>query len=531
MPVWSYTLPSGAPIRSAPAIDATTASVVFTADDGDLYVLGAANGASPTSVSLGGIPTSASVANGVAYVGSDVGSVNAVDIATASVAWTTPLAGPDHATPAYDATAGIVVTGDDTGAITALSAATGAVLWQATTGGAVTAAPTIAKGVVYVGSADGNVYALQESTGTTVWTYAIGSPITAGADYDPVLNAVYVGGSNGKMYGFGAANGSLLWSTVGQHGATSPFVGVSSVLGLVFGNNTAGMTVSFRSDQFGRYESTRTTGSTFATSPAVEDGTVYATTGGGSVIAFTPYGKLPGTNAVGSGRLRPAAATRARLVRGRVSGASGPSFSTAGRRDVAIRADLALRGARPALRLAYHGGPVQATPERHVVFWDPRPLRAGARYRAAVVASLATLGPAGVRAPVVAYVDTHAVPAQLSDGAVQRELARAIALNRWNVSPQAQFVIVTGEGATAANLGFCGYHSAFDLPGSRSQVVYAYVPFSAAVAACGAPATRAVTGDPGIDAGTVDVDRASAEMAIDPFANGWYDAGGADYPR
>jgi outer membrane protein assembly factor BamB len=531
MPIWSYTLASGAPIRSAPALDATTASVVFTADDGYAYILDAANGASPASLELGGIPTSASVANGVAYVGTDAGVISAVDIATDSLVWSTQLGGPDHATPAYDSANGIVVTGDDTGTITALAASTGTVLWHVVTGGPVTAAPTIAKGIVYAGSSDGSVYALGESSGTSVWTYAIGSPITAGADYDPVQNAVYVGGANAKMYALGAVDGNLLWSTIGQHGATSPFVGVSSVLGVVFGNNAAGMTVSFRSDQSGRYESTRTTGSTFETSPAIEDGTVYASTGDGGVFAFTPYGKLPGTNAVGAGRLRTVAAARARRVRGGTPASPSRSFSIAGRRDVGIRADVALHGSRPALRLAYHGGPVQTAPVRHIVFWDPRPSRVGARYRSAIVASLAGLG-AGARTPVAAYVDSRAVPAQLTDAAVQGELARAIAFNHWSVSSQSQFVIVTGEGATAPNLRFCGYHSAFALSGNRAaDVVYAYVPFSAAVAACGAPATRTVTGDPGIDAGTVEVNRVSTEMAIDPFANAWYDASGTDSPR
>jgi outer membrane protein assembly factor BamB len=135
----------------------------------------------------------ASVSNGVVYAGAaldvyngrllSLGAVYALDAATGTLLWQTPIAGtlgPEDnliypGTPAV--ADGVVYVGtykpeDKTfGCLYAIDAHTGAHLWQFKTGGSVSS-PAVANGVVYFGSDDGNLYALDAKTGTLLWRYA-----------------------------------------------------------------------------------------------------------------------------------------------------------------------------------------------------------------------------------------------------------------------------------------------------------------------------------------------------------------------
>ncbi len=157
---WTYATPSGAPIRSAPAID-TSGTAIVASTDGNLYWIGN-TGSLLTSLSLGGTLTSPNVDNGQIFVASSTGELYDVSDSTGTVTWTSALSAGSSSTPAFDATNNIVVAGDGSGAVTAFNATTGARLWQVTTGGAVKAAPLILNGTVYIGSADTNLYAINE---------------------------------------------------------------------------------------------------------------------------------------------------------------------------------------------------------------------------------------------------------------------------------------------------------------------------------------------------------------------------------
>jgi outer membrane protein assembly factor BamB len=529
--VWSSAISSGAAIRSTPAIDPATGDLSFSADDGVVYVDNAATGAAVGSTTIGGLLTSPTVNNGTIYVGSDNSTLNSLNEETGAINWSRTLAGAVHATPALDTATGILVSGDDSGAIRAFTGTSGAPLWQVTTGGPVTAAPTIVGGIVYVGSADGNVYALNETSGAAVWKYAAGTPITTGAVYDPNFSLVYAGGTNGTLYALNAGAGTLAWSTVPQRSPLSPYVGISAAKWLVFANISSGSLISYRSSQFGRFNSNHKTAAALTTAPAVNDGTVYLGASDGGVYAYTTTGALPQSV---SKSVRNAAA---RLAATRQHAAAHvvqrlyPRFSWTGQRDIALHIDAISRTASAApSAIVYHGGAVQTAARSYAIFWKPAGSALEKRFIPAAMAALRgrSGGSAGA-AFAGAYLDTTPYPAQLSDAAVQTEIARAIAANHWNTGVNSQFLVLTANGAVPPNAGFCSYHSAFALGHDPSKlVVYALVPYSGAVSACATPAALTHTGDPAIDAATANLARVQRELINDPLLNGWHDASGGE---
>ena len=117
----------------------------------------------------------------------------------------------------------------------------------------------------------------------------------------------------------------------------------------------------------------------------------------------------------------------------------------------------------------------------------------------------------------------------MSDGALQTEIAKAIALNHWPAGVNAQFLILTASDMIAPSAGFCSYHSAFALAHDRAKaVVYAVIPYSGAVSACGAPTGLRPTGDPAIDAAMANLTRIQSELAKDPLLSGWYGVDGGE---
>jgi outer membrane protein assembly factor BamB len=105
---------------------------------------------------------------------------------------------------------GVVYVGSDLGdnKVYALNATTGVLLWSYTTTNSVASAPAVSKGVVYVNGAE--VYALNAKTGTLLWSYATGG----GSDSpSPAITegVVYIGANN-TVYALNANTGAKLWS-------------------------------------------------------------------------------------------------------------------------------------------------------------------------------------------------------------------------------------------------------------------------------------------------------------------------------
>lgn len=168
---------------------------------------------------------------GVVYVGSDDGSVYAIDASTGRMRWQRRTGGPVASTPAI-AQGRLFVASYD-GKVYALDARTGDPLWKFATGGerrfeakglhgmqpklqtiadpfdVFLSSPAVAEGTVYVGSGDGNVYALDASTGEPRWTFRTGDVVHASPAFD--RGVLYFGSWDGDFYAVDARTGTEKW--------------------------------------------------------------------------------------------------------------------------------------------------------------------------------------------------------------------------------------------------------------------------------------------------------------------------------
>jgi outer membrane protein assembly factor BamB len=196
---------------------------------GSLFAINAATGAQlwSASISSDNAASSPAVANGVVYINGD--SLFAFDAKTGAQLWSSSI---PHGTSS-PAVVGGVVYGSGGAALAAFNATTGAVLWSASPGGALSIlgdSPAVAKGVVYIGasvpgqhgSSSGVLYALRARTGKFIWS----APMASGITSSPAVanGVVYVGSDDGTLYAFDAKTGADLAAVTGVAGQSSPTV-------------------------------------------------------------------------------------------------------------------------------------------------------------------------------------------------------------------------------------------------------------------------------------------------------------------
>jgi outer membrane protein assembly factor BamB len=212
-------------------------------------------------------PSGAAVVDGIAYFGSALGSVFAIDAATGSQIWSAPISSNNAASSPAVADGVVYIEGDGlfaldakTGtqlwsssivhgtsspavaggvvycsgvAAAAFNAKTGAVLWSVSPGGPLSIlgdSPAVANGIVYIGASvagqhgsfTGTLYALNAHTGKIVWS----APVTSGITSSPTVanGVVYVGTDGGTLYAFNAKTGAELVAVSGVAGQSSPTV-------------------------------------------------------------------------------------------------------------------------------------------------------------------------------------------------------------------------------------------------------------------------------------------------------------------
>ena len=217
-PIWTYS--AGTAVDSSPAVG--SGLVTFGAGS-EIDALSQSTGVvlwqTPTSSPVASSP---SLSGSLVYVGSNNGTLYALDTADGSVAWTAALAGAVTGSPSVDPATNEVVVGDASGAVSALNATTGAVEWTVSTGGPVTATPSIYNGTVYVGSGSGTVYALKEATGAPEWTFSASSSVTASGAIGaaPTPNTYVVGDTKGDVYFLDFKNGHIAHQLAGTGAVT-----------------------------------------------------------------------------------------------------------------------------------------------------------------------------------------------------------------------------------------------------------------------------------------------------------------------
>lgn len=142
--------------------------------------------------------SSASIVNGMAFIGADDDYLYSLDTKTGAVLTKFKTGGEVQSTPAFGPSK--VYFGSNDSKVYCLSH-TGVWLWNYTTGGPVLSSPAVADGKVYFGSDDGYFYALDANTGTFLSKFYTGNKVKS----SPAVadGTVFVGSDNGKIHAFG----------------------------------------------------------------------------------------------------------------------------------------------------------------------------------------------------------------------------------------------------------------------------------------------------------------------------------------
>ncbi|HEV2373194.1 MAG TPA: PQQ-binding-like beta-propeller repeat protein [Streptosporangiaceae bacterium] len=292
VPLWTWSLPSGAALDGAPAVDTALGLVFAGANDGSLNAVSTSTGQMAWSDAIGGDVSTPVYGGGDIYVTASTGVVEALSEATGQELWSTTLAAPAPTAPALDTAAKTLIVGETNGAIQALSTASGAPLWTYSTGtgSAVTMPAAVSGGTVYFGAGN-SVYAVQETTGSALWQYntsgRIGNSLTLQATFQHGLILV-AGSANGHLYGLNAVKGTLVWNTkIG-----SPVTGVASAyVTYVFDTSTGVFGAGRITDGLRLWRYSSSAGAT--TPPVVASGAIYAGGQNSDLYAFTTDGQPP----------------------------------------------------------------------------------------------------------------------------------------------------------------------------------------------------------------------------------------------
>ncbi|MEO8216154.1 MAG: PQQ-binding-like beta-propeller repeat protein [Acidobacteriota bacterium] len=176
------------------------------------------------STRLGGnVYGAVTVADGVAYIGTTAGVLNAVNVTDGSFAWTFNAGRPIHGQA--------LVFGDsvyfvcDNGYLFKLDRSNGKELWRYDLGDGlverilphqagegwdfIAPRPAIADGVIYAGSGDGSMHALDAGSGKRIWRFASKGKIRSDALVDG--DRLYFGSLDGSVYALDRKHGAELW--------------------------------------------------------------------------------------------------------------------------------------------------------------------------------------------------------------------------------------------------------------------------------------------------------------------------------
>lgn len=197
------------------------------------------------------VQSSAAIADGKVYVGSNDQNLYCLDAYTGEKIWnfTTEYKLRSSAAVAD----GKVFTGADDGNIYCLDAQTGTETWRKDIySGNVPpitievssfqprSSPIIIDDRLYVGALDGNVYCLDTSDGSEEWKFETGGPIFGSPAYSN--GVIYIASTNRNMYALDASTGNEIWhwttpkSTTQLHFAPTPVVAEGKVF---FGGGAA----------------------------------------------------------------------------------------------------------------------------------------------------------------------------------------------------------------------------------------------------------------------------------------------------
>jgi len=168
------------------------------------------------------IESSAAIANGVVFVGSQPTDLVAVDLATGKLRWKYAVKlGIGESSPAV--ADGVVFVGDLSGLVHAVGAADGKARWTFATGAEIKASPVVVDGKVVIGSYDGHLYALRADTGALVWKTQTQGPVHATAAV--VDGLAYVTGCDEFLHAIRITDGREMFTIASRaYTGASPIV-------------------------------------------------------------------------------------------------------------------------------------------------------------------------------------------------------------------------------------------------------------------------------------------------------------------
>jgi outer membrane protein assembly factor BamB len=168
----------------------------------------------------GSVISSPSVANGIAYVGSQDKCIYALGAWSGNLIWKFTTQDAQVSSPAI--VDGKVYTGGDDGYVYCLDAYTGKLNWKTFVNGdlpytygsfVLKSSPAIFENKIFVGSLDSYMYALDAKSGDIVWKYKTGGPILSSPAV--VEGGVYFTSEepdSGVLYRLDASSGSMIWT-------------------------------------------------------------------------------------------------------------------------------------------------------------------------------------------------------------------------------------------------------------------------------------------------------------------------------
>lgn len=214
---------------------------------------------------------------GQLYVGSGGGFLYAIDTGGSEV-WRHETGSAITASPVLDN--GTVFVGSNDGTIWALDADTGNVQWSSDVGTSVYSQPAIDSNRVYVTDIDGTIHALDRAGGGERWTHqTVSDLVTAG----PTVDSGTVYAATDAVYALNASDGSQVWQTgyAGTAGST-PVVDSGTLYVGDIGGTVHALDITNSGNQVWAYDA----GTAVPSTPAVLSSSVVVASANGEVHAI-----------------------------------------------------------------------------------------------------------------------------------------------------------------------------------------------------------------------------------------------------
>jgi outer membrane protein assembly factor BamB len=185
------------PVSTGAAISDDGSKVYIGSDKGTVYALNATTGRQVRATPVGGAVSGLTVAGPTLLVGSADGKVHAINTENLGYSWISEAAG-GAITGVPTRYKNVVYAGSADHYVYALSLQTGQRRWRQKTGGTTFVTTPSGTGMMWAASQDGNMYALDAGTGRVLAKQAVNGVISSDplmAPYDP-----YFGTSKGVVY-------------------------------------------------------------------------------------------------------------------------------------------------------------------------------------------------------------------------------------------------------------------------------------------------------------------------------------------